>query len=265
MSPKNQWERFFDLHAPYYMDNVFTKNTTAEIEFILKELTIPDRGRILDIGCGTGRHAVELARKGFRLTGVDLSAGMLEEARQAARRAGVSVHWIHADVTRLTVREPFDAAICLCEGAFGLLGSDDDPLQHDWAILRNISAALKPSAPFLLTVLNGIRMIRQYARPIGRTGNGSAKDETGGSFDPISMVERSPIEIETTDGKRTFLSRERGYLPSELSLLLHITGFEIEHIGGGTAGNWSRRPLEPDEMEIMAIARKNTNRIPAIG
>jgi SAM-dependent methyltransferase len=256
MEPDIEWEEFFDQHAPYYMENVFTRNTAAEIEFILAELTLPNRGRILDVGCGTGRHAIELARRGFCLTGVDLSSGMLEQARQAAREAGVSIEWIHADAARFTAREPFDAAICLCEGSFGLLGDADDPLRHDLAILRNIHAALKPSAPFLLTALNGYRMIRQYAGWLGKAKDGLVKDDAGGSFDLITMVERSPIEVETPDGKRTFLSRERGYLLSELFLLVRLAGFEVEHIGGGTAGNWARRPLEPDEMEIMVIARK---------
>ena len=258
MPPKNRWERFFDLHAPRYMENIFTKNTAAEIEFILSELTIPDRGLILDIGCGTGRHAVELARRGFRLTGVDISAGMLKEAEQAAQAAGVSVRWIHQDATRLSVQGPFDAAICLCEGAFGLLGGDDDPLRHDLAILRNIHAALKPSAPFLLTALNGCRMIRQYARLMGKSRDGVVKDDTGESFDLLNMVESSPLEVDTPNGKKTFYSRERGYLPSELSLMLGLAGFEIDHIGGGTAGNWGRRPVEPDEMEIMVIAHKTS-------
>lgn len=257
MPSKSEWEGFFDQHAPFYMENVFTRNTAAEIEFILSELDLPSGGRILDIGCGTGRHAVELARRGFRLTGVDLSGGMLEEARKAAREAGVSIEWIHADAARFTAREPFDAAICLCEGAFGLLGDDDDPLQHDLAILRNAWNALKPSAPFLLTALNGWRMIRHYGRLLEASEDGAVKDDAGGSFDLTTMVERCPIEIETPDGKKTFLSRERGFLPSELFLMMRLAGFEIEHIGGGTAGNWSRRPVELDEMEIMVMAKKD--------
>lgn len=246
MALRNHWEEFFDRHAPFYMNNPFTKNTLAEIDFILGQLDIPPGGLVLDMGCGTGRHSIELARRGYQVTGVDISAGMLAQAERSALGEGVRVEWIKADATQFTTAIRFDAALCLCEGAFGLLGAEDDPLQHDLAILRAIHAALKTSAPFLLTALNGYRMIRQHGQ----------KDIAQGRFDPIGMVERSTIDVETSQGKRTFHSRERGHLPTELALMLHLVGFEIEHIGGGTAGNWGKRPLELDEMEIMVIARK---------
>ena len=66
---KNQWEEFFDGHASSYMDNSFTKNTVAEVDFILEELRLPSASHILDMGCGTGRHAIELASRGYRVTG----------------------------------------------------------------------------------------------------------------------------------------------------------------------------------------------------
>jgi ubiquinone/menaquinone biosynthesis C-methylase UbiE len=90
----SEWERFFDGHAPAYMDNSFTRNTVREVGFILSELKLPLKSCILDIGCGTGRHAVELAKRGYQITGVDISAGMLQEARKAARKAKVDVVWI---------------------------------------------------------------------------------------------------------------------------------------------------------------------------
>jgi cyclopropane fatty-acyl-phospholipid synthase-like methyltransferase len=89
VAEKKSWEEFFDGHAPVYMDNVFTKDTVREVDFLIDELKLRKGSRILDIGCGTGRHAVELARHGFRITGVGISSGMLEEARKAAAGAGV--------------------------------------------------------------------------------------------------------------------------------------------------------------------------------
>jgi len=247
---RNEWEEFFDGHAPVYMDNSFTKNTLREVDFVLEELSLPPGSRILDVGCGTGRHAVELARRGYRVTGVDISSGMLAEAERAAREAGVEVEWIHADATEFRSDKLFDAAICLCEGAFSLLGGEDDPFEHDLAILRNIHAALKPGAGFILTAPNACRLIRQATQ----------EDVESGRFDLVTMVEVFTVEWDTPAGKKSRQVRERSYVPTELVMLFRQAGFEVEHIWGGTAGNWGRRKIHLDEMEIMVVARKSAER-----
>jgi ubiquinone/menaquinone biosynthesis C-methylase UbiE len=139
MTKRNEWEEFFDEHAPQYMSNSFTQNTLAEADFIIGELNLPEGSRILDMGCGTGRHSVELAHRGYRMTGVDISSGMLSQAEKAAGEASVIVEWIKSDATKFKSDKLFDAAICLCEGAFGLLGKDGDAIEHNLSILRNIN------------------------------------------------------------------------------------------------------------------------------
>ena len=246
---RNEWEEFFDGHAPVYMENSFTKNTLEEVDFVLEELSLPPGSRILDMGCGTGRHTVELARRGYRVTGVDISSGMLAEAEKAAREANVEVELIRADAIQFTSDKLFDAAICLCEGAFSLLGSEDDPIEHDLAILRNIHAALKAGARFILTALNACRLIRQSTQ----------EDVEKGRFDPITMVEVFTVEWDASEGRKSRQVRERSYVPTELGMLLRQAGFEVEHVWGGTAGNWGRRKILLDEMEVMVVARKAVN------
>jgi len=249
MTRRNEWEEFFDGHAPVYMEDSFTKNTAEEVEFVLEELSLPAGSHILDVGCGAGRHAVELARRGYQVTGVDISAGMLAEAERAAREADVEVELTHADATQFKSDKLFDAAICLCEGAFSLLGSEDDPIEHDLAILCCIRAALKPGAGFILTAPNACRLIRQATQ----------EDVEDGRFDPVTMVEVYTMEYDTPDGKKSLLVRERSYVPTELVMLFRQAGFEVEHIWGGTAGNWGRRKIQLDEMEMMVVARKGAN------
>jgi len=249
MTERNEWEEFFNGHAPVYMDNPFTRNTMQEVDFVLQELSLPKHSHILDMGCGTGRHAIELAKRGYRVTGVDISSGMLAEAEKAARAAEVKITWVHADAARFSSADLFDAAICLCEGAFGLLGKYDDPFKHDLNILRNIGSVLKPGARLISTSLNGCRRIRQY----------SQKDVVSGQFDPVTMVETTEMEYNTPEGQKSVLLRERSYVPTELAMLFRLAGLEVEHIGGGTAGNWGRRPIDLDEMEVMVIARKTVN------
>ncbi|RYG40492.1 class I SAM-dependent methyltransferase, partial [bacterium] len=127
----HQWEAFFDAHARDYDQNPFTFHTEGEISFLLSLYPVPPGSHFLDVGCGTGRHAVELAKRGHRVTGIDISAGMLNVARARAQQAGVEVEFIKADAREFTLDRQFDYAICLCEGGFGLLERGEDPEAHD--------------------------------------------------------------------------------------------------------------------------------------
>jgi ubiquinone/menaquinone biosynthesis C-methylase UbiE len=246
MPEKSTWETFFDAHAPIYDENVFTKNTAQEIDFLLEELAIPPGSSILDVGCGTGRHSVELAKRGYAVTGLDLSSQMLGKAAQAAKAAGVQVEWVHADATRFSFPSLFDAAICLCEGAFGLLGSGDDPIDQPLTILRNVSRSLKPRAKVVFTVLNAAAMLRRY----------QGKDVAEGRFDPLTLVESSAYAPQ--EGLTPVPLRERGFVATELSLLLRLAGMSVLNMWGGTAGNWGRRAIDLDEIEIMVVAHKSS-------
>ena len=243
-SEKTTWERFFDSHAPVYMDNVFTKNTLHEVDFLLEELALRPGSSILDVGCGAGRHSIELAKRGYKVTGLDLSAEMLAQAEQGARAVGVKVNWVRSDAARFSLAEKYDAVICLCEGSLGLLGQADDPIDQPLAILRNISRSLKPQAGALLTVLNGAAMIRKHTND----------DVKGGRFDPLRMVESSACSPQ--EGLPAIPVRERAFVPTELVLMCGLAGMSVINMWGGTAGNWARRDLDLDEIEIMIVARK---------
>lgn len=261
----NTWQQFFDSHAPFYDQNPFTQNTVAEVDFFLSLFPLSVGASILDMGCGTGRHAVELAKRGYRVTGVDISEGMLEVARKKAETEDVSVRWVQADATKpldllaptssegdtsadheMREGELFDAAISLCEGGFGLVGQGEDAETHDRAILDNIAAHLKPSAPFLLTTLNGYQVIRQM------------KDEfiDADRFDPATMVSNYEDQWDLPEGPRVVQIRERLFIPPEMVKILRESGFRCDRVFGGTAGNWGQRPLSLDEIEAMYVCRK---------
>lgn len=243
----NNWETFFDAHAPHYMNNGFTKNTITEVDFVIDELQLPTGSALLDVGCGTGRHSIELAKRGYKVTGVDISSGMLTEAKKAAIDAGVSIEWIHSDAVKFTPTKSFDAVICLCEGAFGLVGRDEEPVEHDLAILHNISNALKPKGRFILTTLNAYSKVR----------NLSQEEVDSGRFNLITMVEHYVDEWDLPEGKKQVEVKERRYFPFELEQMFIQVGLEVENIWGGTLGKWEKRQrINLDEIEIMVVAIK---------
>jgi 2-polyprenyl-3-methyl-5-hydroxy-6-metoxy-1,4-benzoquinol methylase len=245
-SPKKAWQQFFDEHAPRYKENAFTGNTRAEAEFIIKLFDMPKGTRILDMGCGTGRHSIALALKGYQVTGVDLSEGMLNEAIRTADEAGVQVEWVHADATKWRSDILYDVALCLCEGGFGLIEQGEDPVGHDLAILRNISDSLRPNGSFLLTAMNGYAMIRQMTDEYVEQGR----------FNPATMLAVYEDEWKLPEGKRTMTVRERLFIPPEVVAMLTHVGFDVLNVWGGTAGEWGERNLKLDEVEAMYVCRK---------
>jgi len=241
----DSWEQFFDEHAPHYMRNPFTENTKAEVDFILEELDLPSGSLILDMGCGTGRHSIELAKRGYQVTGVDISSRMLMEAEKKAREEGVVVEWIRSDAAHYRSSKLFNAAVCLCEGAFGLLNQDDQIQTRELNVLRNISSSLKMNSRMILTTLNGYAKIREITQ----------EDVETGRFDLVHMVEEI-TNIDCPEGTKHVRLREKYYTPPELVEYLRHAGFETERVWGGTAGNWGRRKIRLDEIEFMVVARR---------
>lgn len=246
MEPTHRWRDFFDAHAPYYEQNAFTKATVAEVTFLEEVLELQAGARILDIGCGTGRHCIELAKRGYVATGVDISSGMLQVARDNASNAGVAVEFIEMDARLFRSETQFDHAICLCEGGFNLVDHDDDPIAHDLGMLRSAFENISPNGRFVLTCLNGYQVIRQM------TDEAVAK----GSFDPATMISRYQDTWELPEGERIMMIRERLFIPPEVVAMLRHVGFEVLSVWGGTAGEWARRPIKLDEIEVMYLARK---------
>lgn len=249
------WKDFFNIYAPHHMGEPFTRNTLAEVDFLIDVMDLEPDASVLDVGCGTGRHSIELARRGYKVTGVDISEGMLKEAARRAEQAGVCVEWIQQDATKLELDSCYDACICLCEGAFGLLNPGEDAAARDISILRGIASVLIPGRPFLLTALNALRTIRLY----------NDDDVASGRFDNIALCQAHPIGSfisddisgELPDSVLSTVVREKAFTAMELTLMLRMAGFTVEHIWGGTAGNWGRRPLLMDEMELMVLARRD--------
>ena len=126
---------------------------------------------------------------------------------------------------------------------------NEDASERDLKILKNINALLKKDSRFLLTTLNGLRMIRMY----------NDNDVKEGRFDPLTITVIHPLTELIKDAPSNILIREKGFTAIELMHMFRASGFSVEHIWGGTAGSWKRKPLKMDEMEVMVLSRKIKN------
>ncbi len=239
------WQRFFASAAERYDEEGFTKATDAEVALLTSLLELQPGQRLLDVGCGTGRHAVPLAALGLQVTGVDLSPEMLERAAARAAAAGVALDLLVADARDLPDHlGAFDVALCLCEGACCLVADGVEPLDHDRAVLASIHRTLRPGGRLVLTGLNAARLLTAWQR-----------GEPTGRVDLLTLTETSPYEL--GDGSMVEL-REHYHLPDGLRTLAESVGFEVEAVWAGGAGDWRLEPPSVEDHELMLVARRPT-------
>ncbi|MCK4630146.1 MAG: class I SAM-dependent methyltransferase, partial [Bacteroidales bacterium] len=122
---KQWYETLFENYGLKYDKESFTQGTIGECDFIENEINFNKQTRILDIGCGTGRHSIELTKRGYQITGIDLSETLLNRAREKALKEDLKIDFQKQDARILKFQKEFDLVIMLCEGAFPLMETDE--------------------------------------------------------------------------------------------------------------------------------------------
>jgi 2-polyprenyl-3-methyl-5-hydroxy-6-metoxy-1,4-benzoquinol methylase len=251
-----QWyEELFTDYARAYDQESFTKGTLGEVEFIEQELGGDRAKQILDVGCGTGRHAIELARRGYRVTGIDLSESQLARAREKAREAGVEVTFFQRDARAFRFDKLFDLVMMICEGAFPLMETDE----MNFAILENAGRALVNGGKLVLTTLNALYPLYHSVKDFLNAGKAPHEMETRElTFDLMSFREKATTRVVDDHGnEKVMQTNERYYAPSEMAWLLRQLSFRQVDIFGCELGAFSRtRPLTPDDFEMLVVAVK---------
>jgi SAM-dependent methyltransferase len=252
---KKWYEELFQDYGMKYDDENFTRGTVGECDFIEEEIGRKKDVKILDIGCGTGRHALELAKRGYDIVGIDLSASLLQRAREKAAERGLRVDFRRHDARELPFRDEFGLAIMLCEGAFPLMETDEMNFQ----ILQGAANALKPGGKFIFTTLNGLfplfHSVKEFLAAEKKEGNAEYGDN---SFDLMTFRSRSVTTFEDDHGNKKELDcDERYYVPCEITWLLKSLGFKTVAIFGARLGAFSRSDkLMTDDFEMLVIAEK---------
>jgi len=250
---KQWYEQLFDNYSRKYDEESFVQGTEGECDFIEEEIGHNNSIKILDIGCGTGRHAIELAERGYSVKGIDLSQAQINRAIEKSKAKGLSINFSVADARSLEFEAEFDLTIMICEGGFSLMETDE----MNYQILNNASKALKPKGKFIFTALNGLFPLFHSVKEFISTGadKGQASDNT---FDLMTFRDHSIYETEDDSGNKLSLKcNERYYVPSEITWLLKSMGFSKVDIYGAKLGQFSRSDsLSTEDYEMLVIAER---------
>jgi SAM-dependent methyltransferase len=255
---KRWYEELFENSAEQYDKEEYTRGTPGECDFLEAEIEHDRSVRILDVGCGTGRHSIELASRGYGVLGIDLSEAQLAKARLKAAGRGVKVEFRRLDARDLRLEQEFGLVIMLCEGAFPLMETDE----MNFRILQGASRALMPGGRFVFTTLNGLFPLFHSVRDfVNSAGGGQDVRCVSNSFDLMTFRDHSRFVARDDSGRQLELEcDERYYVPSEISWLLRSAGFDQIGIFGARLGAFSRGDgLTTEDFEMLVTARKKTD------
>lgn len=255
MKTKQWYESLFENYGVKYDNEIFTQGTLGECDFIESEIKSDKSLKILDVGCGTGRHTIELSRRGYNVTGIDLSESQLARAKEKAENNNLIIDFQKQDARNLTFTNEFDVAIMLCEGGFPLMETDE----MNFEILKSVTKSLKEHGKFILTTLNGLfplyHSVKEFFASTTEDGNAAYRNNT---FNLMTFRDHNTTEFEDDFGnKKTLECNERYYVPSEIVWLLKSLGYIKIDIYGARLGAFSRNDkLTTKDFEMLIISEK---------
>ena len=252
---KQWYEKLFENYGEQYDKEAFTQGTIGECDFIEKELHFNKSLKIIDIGCGTGRHAIELTKRGYFVTGIDLSESQLKKAREKALMENLNIEFLNLDARILPFEKQFDVAIMLCEGGFPLMETDE----MNFEILQNITKSLKSNAILIFTTLNGLFPLFHSIDDFHEAGaNEEGANYKSNGFDLMTMRDYNITTYTDDDGKKHKIEcNERYYMPSEIYWILKSLGYKKIDLFGAKIGSYSREDkLTKEDYEMLVVAEK---------
>jgi SAM-dependent methyltransferase len=223
------WEELFNDDFIRTMAKVTDAQIGAEVTFIEESLGCEAGAMILDLACGTGRHAVELAARKYQVVGFDLSLAMLARASDEAQDRKQKINFVQGDMREMTFEETFDG-VYSWNTSFGYFDE-----QQNSSVIAKVHKSLKKGGQFLLDVVNRDYIVRQAPSLAWFEGDGCiCMDEM--TIDFITSRMRVKRTLMMDDGRTKEIEYSiRVYSLHELGKMLHDNGFRVAEVSGRTA------------------------------
>ena len=227
------WRDVFDRPAFFELyERSDTALAVAQANQIIRLLDLRTPARILDLPCGYGRHSIELAGRGFRMTGIDISETQVAKAREKARAAGRRAQFIVGDARALPVAGPFDAAINMFL-SFGYFATDDE----NHAMLREIARVLRPGGRLLIDFWNREHEIRLFQPTIIDERDDDIREIEEWSFDPLAGRLNWTNTVIFPDGRRESWDHSiRAFTVAEVRKMLEAARMKLIVVYGSLNG-----------------------------
>lgn len=219
---------FFEQGSPYLYHPLLTpERTEEEIDFILSITGIKPGGRILDIGCGAGRHSIELARLGYDVLGIDPSEVMIAAARERAAGEEVKPEFRQMSGEELDFHGEFDLSLCLFT-TLGQVNDQDDNHQ----LLDNAARSLRSGGHFIVE-LQQPGWAESHLKTEERLGEGDSYVDVERNYDQQHKLVTEVFTRVSPHGRQAYMLRYRLFNPDEIKQLLRDAGFSQINIYGG--------------------------------
>ncbi len=228
-SRKKWWEEFFNDDYFRTVPLPQPKTIHAESSFIAERFRLPPGAAILDVGCGLGRHAIELTRAGYNVVGLDLSLPMLSRAADEAQDQGLKINFLQADMREMAFESMFDAVYCWGT-TFGYFDDDQNRL-----VVEKLHRALKPGGLLLLDVVNRDYVTRSVPNSAWFQGDGCVvMEEMNCNYINSRLTVKRQVMLD--DGRQNeTVYTIRLYSLHELGQILHQRGFRVVEVSGRQA------------------------------
>lgn len=238
-------DKFWEKMTPVLFPLTRIEAASEEIDAVLS-LSEIQSGAILDMGCGIGRHSLELARRGFQVTGVDRTQIYLSKAAQQADGQGLDIKFIKADMRDFQSEEEFDGALSL----FTTFGYFEAPAENQ-QVIHNIYEALKSRGVLVMDMMGKEILARIFLeRGWQQVGDYYFLEERSISRD-WSWIENRWILIGDDEHYEMEVSHWV-YSAAELKAMLMVSGFRDIQIYGDLAG----APYDISAKRLVAVAKK---------